>query len=144
MLATGDVSQDVMLNPGDSIFVPKGGSNYSSEQLGLTGRQQRRVRIWGAVKSPGIYDLTSSDDILSLISKAGGFSRYANTNYITLSRTNRDGSISTNDIPVERNGALNDRNAVVRAAVNSGDLIIVRRSIPKTIASMFGMLSLDK
>jgi polysaccharide export outer membrane protein len=144
MLVKGDVSQDVVLNPGDSIFVPKGGENYSSEQLGLAACQKRNVRVWGAIKTPGIYEMTSSDDLLSLISKAGGFCHYANTNYITLSRTERDGSITTKSIPVEAKGTLNESKSVVRSIVSPGDLIIIHRSIPKTIASMFRLASLDK
>lgn len=137
MLAKGDVSKDVMLNHGDSVFVPKGGTKFVSTDLGKAACQDRKVRIWGAVTTPGIYQLDSDDDLLTLISKAGGFCRHATTSYITLSRTERDGSISTKSIPLMHGQTLDRSDAVVRAAVCPGDLIIVHRSFVKTIASLF-------
>lgn len=44
------------------------------------------VDVKGAVKKPGVYELTSSDKVIDAINKAGGLSSSASTNNINLSK----------------------------------------------------------
>src|SRR5262249_47412004 len=73
MLVDGDVSQDRHVDPGDVIFVPRGGADYDPEILGATSSTYRRVRVLGAVRSPSLLDMSPDDDLISVISKCGGF-----------------------------------------------------------------------
>lgn len=68
----GDMSQDPYLRPGDKIIVP---------------RYDRRVRILGAVRRPGVYELLSGEQIQDLINiYAEGYTDEANKNELLLKR----------------------------------------------------------
>lgn len=129
LIVEGDTSQDIPIMSGDVVFVPKGGADFDADALGLTANLHRRVRIWGAVKNPGLIDMDPGDDIVSLISKAGGFTGTATKSWILLSRLNRDGSISTRKIPFGK--ALHDPDALIRSHVEPGDLVLVHDSLIK-------------
>ncbi|HEY9870403.1 MAG TPA: SLBB domain-containing protein, partial [Candidatus Obscuribacterales bacterium] len=131
MLIEGDPLQDIALQPGDVVYAPRGGADYDPDGLGLAANQARRIRVWGAVNSPGLFELTPDDDILSIIARAGGFQKTAVTRYVTLSRLNRDGTIYTRKIPVNKKRVWNDPKAVARSHVKPGDLVIAHDSIIK-------------
>ena len=66
------MSQDPYLRPGDKIIVP---------------RYDRRVRILGAVRRPGVYELLSGEQIQDLINiYAEGYTDEANKNELLLKR----------------------------------------------------------
>lgn len=68
----GDMSQDPYLRPGDKIIVP---------------RYDRRVKILGAVRRPGVYELLSGEQIQDLINiYAEGYTDEANKNELLLKR----------------------------------------------------------
>ncbi|MCC6475290.1 MAG: SLBB domain-containing protein, partial [Burkholderiales bacterium] len=135
LVVGGDAVQDIPLLPGDVIFVPRGGIDYQAESLGLVANQARRVRIWGAVSTPGLYDLSPDDDLLSMIARAGGFTKTAITSWVTLSRVDRNGSVTTIKMSVNKKRTLSDPHATVRSHVKPGDLIIVHQSLVKLAAA---------
>jgi polysaccharide export outer membrane protein len=137
MLIEGDQLQDIALQPGDVVYAPRGGADYDPDGLGLAANQARRIRVWGAVNTAGLFELTPDDDILSILAKAGGFQKTAVTRYVTLSRLNRDGTIFTRKIPVNKKRIWNDPKAVVRSHVKPGDLVIVHDSVVKLGARAF-------
>lgn len=134
MLIEGDQLQDIALQPGDVVYAPRGGADYDPDGLGLAANQARRIRVWGAVNSPGLFELTPDDDILSIIARAGGFQKTAVTRYVTLSRLNRDGTIYTRKIPVNKKRIWSDPKAVARSHVKPGDLVIAHDSVVKLAA----------
>jgi len=56
-----DLSQDIPVYPGDSIFVPETSEGVS------------KVFVFGEVKSPGVYDLKEGMSVLEAVGKAGSF-----------------------------------------------------------------------
>lgn len=49
-----------------------------------------KVDIKGAVKNPGVYEISSNKRVIDVISLAGGLSNNANTNYVNLSTKLKD------------------------------------------------------
>ncbi len=122
LLVTGDVSQDVELEPRDVVFVRRGGSGFYPDEMGrLAATQSYPIRIWGAVKQPGLYQLGPNDDALSAIAKAGGFTQTAFKNSVLLSRVQRDGTVIKKHISISK--ALRDQ-GIGREPIRPGDVII--------------------
>ncbi len=154
----GDSQQDLSLQSGDTVFVPKGGLARRAEILGLAGDQRRHVRIWGAIHKPGLYELSPDDDLYSVIARAGGFTDTAITSHVLLSRLNPDGSVSTVNVPTPGHrlpipftpGFLPRSEVTGRLPVRSGDVVIVsdstiKHSAPKVTtlaATMIGAATL--
>ncbi|MCH8991605.1 MAG: SLBB domain-containing protein [Acidobacteria bacterium] len=70
-LLQADVSNDVMLEQGDIVFVPV---------------QRKRVSVSGAVVRPAIYELKPAETLSDLIQAAGGFRADAAFNRLAISR----------------------------------------------------------
>ncbi|HUF74658.1 MAG TPA: SLBB domain-containing protein, partial [Longimicrobiales bacterium] len=87
-LLAGDGSRDVMLEQGDVVFVPLKG---------------RRVHMTGAVVRPALYELSPNDDLIDVLSAAGGFAPEALRRRLTIYRVLR---------PAERGPGLANRQAV--------------------------------
>ncbi|MBY0549967.1 MAG: SLBB domain-containing protein [Candidatus Obscuribacterales bacterium] len=127
MVAEGDSTQDFVLRAGDVIMVRKGGAAFDAELLGAAANRKRAVRIFGAVKSPGIYELTPRDDLISIISRAGGFTETAVKSHVTLSRQDRTGKVETFKLAIKR--SVRDGKSTGRLPVMPGDVVVVRDSI---------------
>lgn len=129
LLVEGDATQDVNLYSGDVVYIPKGGSDFDPDALGLAANQRRRVRIWGAVRQPGFFEMDPSDDVLSMIARAGGFTATATRSWVLLSRVNRDGTVTTRKISISR--GIRDPDSVARTHLKPGDLVLVHDSLLK-------------
>jgi hypothetical protein len=131
-LVTGDVAQDIELEAKDVVFVGHGGVSFNTDEFGsLAATPLRNVRIWGAVRTPGLYQLGPNDDVLSAIAKAGGFTNVAQRGSVLLSRVNRDGTVVKKRISISK--SLRDE-GMGRTPVQPGDVIIASEN-PLLIAS---------
>ena len=140
LMLDGDISEDIMLQPGDVVFVPKGGNEFDREVFGtLANADGMKVRVIGAVKSPGLLKMDTDDDVLSVITKAGGLQSYAKTNEAWLTRTNHDGTVTTEKINLKK--AITNPLAAGRTKVRAGDIIVVRRSVGKSAAMVAGKMA---
>ncbi|MDR9499881.1 MAG: SLBB domain-containing protein [Hydrogenovibrio sp.] len=81
-LLNGNTSDDVRLQPGDSVFIPK-----VSDQVTLAGEVQR----------PGQYELKSEKTLAEALALAG-IKSSAQTNSIKLSRVNSDGTRTIHEL----------------------------------------------
>ncbi|HEY9772513.1 MAG TPA: SLBB domain-containing protein [Planktothrix sp.] len=138
LMIDGDVSEDITLQPGDVVYVPKGGADFNPGDLGKLSLKTTNVRVMGAVKNPGILSMTSDDDILSVIAKAGGWNSGAVTSYVILARTNRDGTIYTEKVSMKTKKALKDPHSEARQKVRAGDVIMVKTSYAKMAGASVG------
>jgi polysaccharide biosynthesis/export protein len=78
LLDEGDVSHNVMLKPGDSVYIPLSAGLHQSET---------KVYVSGFVVNPDRYDFQPGLTALSVCIMAGGFARYAAPNRATVIRT---------------------------------------------------------
>lgn len=129
LLAEGDFEQDVLLQSGDVVYIPSGGAPFNADKLGQAANQFRFVRVWGEVRSPGLYILKPQDDMFSILAKAGGFTTVANQSKVELSRANRNGTITSRFVDMK--AALRGNDRVGREKIMPGDVIIARTSLTK-------------
>jgi len=136
LMLDGDVSEDITLQPGDVVYVPKGGNDFDPAMFGRLVNNSPKVRVFGSVKSPGLLNMSPDDDLLSVIAKAGGFDVAAVTKYVVLARTNRDGTVIQEKVNIKR--GIKDGHSEARMKIRPGDLIIVKRSPTKTVGVTIG------
>lgn len=78
-LQQGDLSQNVALQSGDMLFVPR-------------AEEQRPVYVTGQVSRPGAYSLPRGAIVLHALAQAGGVTSRGSTGRIRIVRVNGDGS----------------------------------------------------
>lgn len=91
----GDASQDIQLKPNDLIFVPQ--------------NVEKRVRVIGAVKMPGMVGFVDGMTVLDAILSAGGFNEFASQNSVVVMRKEGEETKSI-DVPVKsiiKSGEMN-------------------------------------
>jgi polysaccharide export outer membrane protein len=99
-LQHGDLTQNVLLEPGDMVFVPR-------------AEPQPPVYVTGQVNRPGAYQVTKGTTVLQALAEAGGITDRASTGRITIVRL-------VQGKHVEVKASLQD-------LVQPGDTIVVRR-----------------
>jgi protein involved in polysaccharide export with SLBB domain len=129
LLAMGDFQQDVLLQSGDVVFVPTGGTEFAADKLGYAANQFRTVRVWGEVRNPGLYTLTPKDDAFSIIARAGGFTEKADLRKFDLGRVDRNGQVHFWTIPTRL--AMAGAIPPARSKVMPNDVIFARPSYLK-------------
>lgn len=136
LLAEGDISQDVFLQEGDTIIVPKAKEIATVE---LDARANANfspatinVNVVGEVVQPGVVQVPPNTPLNQALLAAGGFDRIrAKQGNIQLIRVNPDGTVSRRKIDIDFANGINPRENPV---VQNNDIIVVNRSILTTVA----------
>ncbi|MGD9384507.1 MAG: SLBB domain-containing protein [Desulfobacterales bacterium] len=114
LLDKGDMSQNIVLQSGDVVYIPLQASLDIAES---------KIYVEGEVKSPGVYDYQEGLTALNACIMAGGFSKFAAPNRTRIIRQNGEDQIiikiNLNDV---KKGKIPD------AEIKSGDRI----HIPET------------
>ncbi len=120
LLKNGSSENDLMLQNGDSVFVPElpyqalDDATYQLLLSSAIGPQVFPVRIIGDVKTPGVYDLNSTTPYLnSAIAKGGGFNYGANIKVVAIRRFTGENKFSTLMIDPNRHDFMLRPNDVV-------------------------------
>ncbi len=110
LVGKGDYSQDVKLEPNDIIYLPGGFSN--------------RIRVTGAVRTPGIIPYSEGMTALDAILAAGGFTEFASKNNVLVSRKEGD-AVQNHKVKIKdvMNGDIG-KNFTLRP----GDVVTVKTS----------------
>ncbi len=87
-----------------------------------------RIQVWGEVRSPGIYYVTSSTNIVEAISFAGGPTSRSNLSHVKLVRAIRGKEVSYFDVSAYLSGKL--KNPPI---LESGDLVYVNQSFSSKV-----------
>jgi protein involved in polysaccharide export with SLBB domain len=123
LIRNGDMSQDLMLQNGDTVFVPTLAENVlddASYQMLLRsgiGPKTFPVRVLGYVQRPGIYDLNGTSPYLdTALVKASGFNVGANRKQIALRRFTGETKFSTIAIDPNKTDFMLRPNDVVYVA----------------------------
>lgn len=104
------LGEDYLVNPQVSIFIEE----YST------------VSILGQVEEPGSFEIKGKLTVVELISKAGGFTKIADTNNVKIIRAREDGSKSS--IPVRVNDIINRGKEDEDIQLKPGDIVTVGES----------------
>lgn len=139
LMLDGDVTEDLVLQPGDVVYVPKGGAEFNSADFGKVVSNSNKVRVMGAFKQPGLVNMSGDDDILSVIAKAGGLTDSAKGGFVILARTSRDGSVKTEKVAIGKK-AISNPESRARVKVRPGDILIAKTSLTKQAAITTGRM----
>jgi protein involved in polysaccharide export with SLBB domain len=97
LLKEGAQDQDILLQPGDVVYVPEAKAMALNDEdfdvllRSPLGPQTFPVRVIGDVKTPGVYNLDGTSPLLNTaIAKAGGFDQQANRKVIAIRRFSND------------------------------------------------------
>jgi polysaccharide biosynthesis/export protein len=112
LVLKGDISQDILLAPNDTVFIP---DNF-----------EKRITVVGEVKNPGTVPyregLTAVDAILS----TGGFTEFAKQNDVVIVR--KQGN-SVKNIDARLKDVIKDGDTSKDVPLMPGDLIIIKAGI---------------
>ncbi|GFM33191.1 polysaccharide biosynthesis/export family protein [Desulfovibrio subterraneus] len=108
----GDTSGDIVLEPGDRVFIPY--------------REDRFVFVLGAVQAPQAIPFYEGATILEVILQAGGFGKYADENDTVIVRK-VGGKVST--IKVKGEDLIKRGDLEQNVGLVAGDYVIVREGL---------------
>lgn len=130
LLETGELSNDIILQQGDTIVVPTATSIDLAEapQVALASfsPEQIRVNIVGEVINPGTLELPPNTSLNQALLAAGGFNNSrARKDEVELIRLNPNGTVSKEVVPVDFSQGLDEQ---TNPTLRNGDVIVVGRS----------------
>ncbi|MBW4444594.1 MAG: SLBB domain-containing protein [Plectolyngbya sp. WJT66-NPBG17] len=129
LLTSGDSTQDLVLQQGDTIVIPKGTTLTAAEVTQVGGStfapSAIRINIVGEVESPGAVQVPANTPLNQALLAAGGFNRRANRRSVQLLRLNPDGTVSRQPVPIDFARGIDEKgNPILR----NNDVILVDRS----------------
>ncbi|MEG5171054.1 SLBB domain-containing protein [Microcoleus sp. B3-D7] len=140
LLEGGDVSQDLALQQGDTVIVPKAenldetqdeqvaNSNFSPDTI--------RVNIVGEVVKPGAMAVLPNTTLNQALVAAGGFNKArAEMDSVNLIRLNPNGTVSQLTVKVDFSATANEE---TNPKLQNNDVIMVRRSGRATFSDNVG------
>jgi polysaccharide export outer membrane protein len=130
LLQSGDRSQDLILQQGDTIFVPTAQDVNPSEAPQIAASTLSpatiRVNVVGEVVRGGILQLPPNSSLNQALLAAGGFNPVrARTSFVELIRLNPNGTVTKRNISINFSRGINEEaNPILR----DNDVIVVNRS----------------
>ncbi|ACK72676.1 polysaccharide export protein [Gloeothece citriformis PCC 7424] len=130
LLASGDITEDIILQEGDTIIIPTASAiaPVESETLATASFAPVaiRVNIVGEVIRPGVIEVQPNTPLNQAIMTAGGFDKIrANRSRVILVRLNPNGTVTQREISVDLEaGIAGDNNPPLR----NNDVVIVNRN----------------
>lgn len=112
LVRQGDVSQDLLLQPNDVIFVPL--------------NVERRIKVIGAVKTPGMLPFIDGMTTLDAILSSGGFTEFASQNSVVVIRKEGD---EVKNIEVRMKDVIKGGDLDKNLPLKPGDIVRVKSGI---------------
>lgn len=139
LLQAGDRSQDVVLQQGDTIFVPTAADVNPAEaaQIAIASISPAtiRVNVVGEVARAGVIQVPPNTPLNQAVLAAGGFNNRARRSFVDLLRLNPNGTVSRRGVEVDFAKGINEEtNPILR----DNDVIVVRRSSLARISDTLG------
>ncbi len=142
LLQTGDITQDILLQEGDSIIVAKADAVNVTENNQIADASFSpnviTINVVGGVIKPGAIQVPTNTGLIQGVIAAGGFSNpRSQKGNLELVRLNYNGTISRQVVPIDLSKGLNQQNNPV---LHNNDVIIVAQSDPKSFNNTLGTL----
>jgi polysaccharide export outer membrane protein len=130
LLQNGDISQDTILQEGDTIIIPTATELTPAEvsQLAQASFAPTNVQVTvvGEVRGPGILKIPPNTTLNQALRMAGWFNpSRAQSNFVELMRLNFDGTVSRRIITLDAKEGMNDQ---TNPLIRDQDIIVVRRN----------------
>lgn len=135
LLTDGDITEDVALQEGDTIYIPQATTPLSEEISEVASASFSpgtiRINVVGEVDRPGSIEVSPNTPLSQGVLAAGGFNNRASRGVVDLVRLNENGTASRTSLPVDFAEGLDpEMNPLLR----NNDTIIVRRSASAGLA----------
>jgi polysaccharide export outer membrane protein len=129
LLKTGNMSQDLVLQQGDTIEVPQAValSPEAAAQIGSASFAPAaiKVNVVGEVTKPGVVEVPLNTPLNQALLSAGGFTRQAKRKNVELIRLNPNGTASRQSVQIDLARGIDSKN---NPMLQNGDVIVVDRS----------------
>jgi len=130
LLKGGDFSQNILLQEGDLVTVPKAQEPFADEVTELADSSFApdtiQVNVVGEVDSPGVVSVRPNAPLNDAILAAGGFDEVrANRGSVELIRLNRNGTVEKREISVDFEAGVNEE---TNPPLRPDDIIVINRS----------------
>ncbi len=131
-LLSGDLTQDIILQPEDTVVVPQAERILPSEEFALASASFSRgtinVRFIGEVNAAGVAEIPANTPLSqAILSAGGGFVRgRARTSTVELVRLNPNGTVTRRRIAVNFDAPIN---LAENPTLREGDSVIVGRNV---------------
>jgi len=139
LLQSGDRNQDIVLQQGDTIFVPTAQDINPAEAAQIASASISpttiQVNVVGEVTRPGILQIPPNSTLNQALLAAGGFNKVrARESYVELLRLNPNGTVTKRNITVNLSRGINEQgNPILR----NNDVIVVNRSFAAEVSDSF-------
>jgi polysaccharide biosynthesis/export protein len=141
LLQSGDLAQDLILQRGDTIAIPKVDTLNPSEATALASASFSpdtiKVNVVGEVTGSGKQELPPNTPLNQALLAAGGFNNRADRGEVELVRLNPDGTVSKREIQVDFTQGINEENNPI---LQNNDVIIVGKSTLATFSDTLGQI----
>ena len=129
LLTDGDITKDVALQEGDTVFVPEAenliASEVSEAAVASFSPDTIRINVVGEVEDPGAVEIPPNTPLSQGLLAAGGFNNRARQGSVELIRLNPNGTATRTSIDVDFAAGLDEtENPLLR----NNDVIVVGRS----------------
>jgi len=132
LLKEGDISQDLLLQPGDTVVIPRAQDITSTEVEDLASSSFSpdtiRVTVIGESEAPGTLELPPNTPLNQAILEAGGFNPRARRGEVELVRLNPNGTVTRRDVDIDLEQGVGSLDAETNPALRDDDVIVVKRS----------------
>lgn len=138
LLATGNLEEDAILQPGDTIIIPTASEIAPDEVEALASASFApntiKVNVVGEVTKPGTIELAPNTPLNQAVLAAGGFDpNRADTAEVELVRLNPNGTVSKRTIPINFANGINEENNPI---LRNNDVLIVQRNTVTTVTDV--------
>ena len=128
LLRSGDISQDLVLQQGDTVIIPVALETTPGEVVELAAANlspdEVRVNVVGEVTSPGMVAVAPNTTLSQAVLAAGGFTNRAKET-VELVRLNPDGSVTQRTVEVDVSEGIDP---VENPLLLNNDVVIVGRN----------------
>jgi polysaccharide export outer membrane protein len=130
LLQSGDLDQDIILQDGDTIFIPTATEINTAEATALATSTLSpatiKVGVVGEVKKPGVTELQPNSSLNQALLAAGGFNdARASSGAVDLIRLNPNGTVTKRVVKIDFSKGINEEtNPILR----NNDVVVVNRS----------------
>jgi polysaccharide biosynthesis/export protein len=141
LLQGGDLNQDLFLQDGDTITIPKATNLTPIETTQLANANfspdKIAVNVVGEVVRGGSISLPPNTPLNQALLAAGGFNNRSHTGSVDLIRLNPNGTVSKKVIAVDFSQGVNEKtNPIMR----NNDVILVRKSATASVTDTLGTI----
>ena len=140
LLQSGDLSQDIVLQSGDTIYVPVADEVNLDELAEVTGSSfspgNLKINVIGEVVKPGTIFIAPNSTLNQALLAAGGFNpARAKTEEIELIRLNPNGTVTRRKVQVDFSAKVNQE---TNPTLLNNDVVVVGRSGRATFTDNVG------